>query len=120
MTYSDFVFFCFTQDIDKEIIEAFRLPVMKDSGWIFDGRGSQYPESDIGHAGYQDITTVAQGIKEIQESIRGYTLDYDALGRNLQKVRRRQLIRRANQEPFNKSLVRCIAKTFYLLDGVAE
>jgi hypothetical protein len=93
---------------------------MDDSDWCLNGCGSQTPTHDMGHSELNEITTVAQGIAEIKESIWGYTCDVDELGRDISKMRLRQLIKKANQFPFNKSLVRRIAKTYYLLDGVRD
>lgn len=119
MNYDGFITYCFAQGINTDVIKAYRDAVMKDAGWCLH-REQRYAGADLGHAELSNITTVDQGIEDIKNGIKWATCDYDALGRSKEKVLLKQLIRDANKFPRNKYLVRRIAKTFYLLDGVGD
>jgi hypothetical protein len=115
MNYDAFTLYCFNQGINPEIIRACRTAVMKDD-YVLEGNSASkiYAQASLGYAELTDITTVEQAIKEIKECIWMSVCDYDALGRNLEKLRTRQLIKRPH-----KSLTRRVLKAFYLLGGTA-
>jgi hypothetical protein len=121
MNYDNFVLYCFNEGINIDIIKAYRQAVMKDASWCLDRpKHRQLATFDLGHAELADIVTVEQGIKDIKDGIKMATIDYDALGRSREKAMIKQLIKNANNFPQNKYLVRRIAKTFYLMDGIAD
>lgn len=121
MNYDSFILYCFNQGINIDVIKAYRPSVMKDASWCLDRPlDRRLNSADLGHAELSSITTVEQGIKDIKDGIKMATLDYDARGRSKEKILLKQLIRDANKFPQNKYLTRRIAKTFYLLDGVAD
>jgi hypothetical protein len=68
----------------------------------------------LGYAELADIDTVERAIKEIKECIWMSVCDYDELGRNLEKLRTKQLIKKPH-----KSLTRRVLKAYYLLGGTA-
>jgi hypothetical protein len=111
MNYEGFVVYCFNQGINPEIIRACKTAVMKDD-YVLGNSRNRNPADNLGYSELGDIVTVEQAIKEIKESIWMSVCDYDNLGRSLQKVRTRQLIKNPH-----KALTRIILKTYYLLGG---
>jgi len=115
MDYNGFITFCFTQGINPEIIRACRAKVMEDD-YVLNHKVIQISSaSSLGYAELSDITTVEQGIKEIKQSIWMSVTDCDELGRSLEKLRTKQLIKKPH-----KSLTRRVLKTYYLLNGTAD
>jgi hypothetical protein len=112
MNYDAFTLYCFNQGIRPEIIRACRTAVMKDDVYLDKQATQIYNAATLGYAELADITTVEQAIKDIKESIWMSVCDYDDLGRSLEKVRTRQLIKRPH-----KALTRRVLKAFYLLGG---
>jgi hypothetical protein len=114
MNYDAFTLYCFNQGINPEIIRACRTAVMKDD-YVLDNTPDQiYAQATLGYAELGDITTVEQAIKEIKETIWMSVCDYDAQGRNLEKLRTKQLIKKPH-----KGLTRRVLKAYYLLGGTA-
>ena len=114
MNYEGFVVYCFNQGINPDIIRACRTAVMKDD-YVLDRATEVYPEASLGYAELCEINTVDQAIKEIKQSIWQTVTDFDDLGRNLEKLRTKQLIKNPH-----KSLTRRVLKLYYLLNGQAE
>lgn len=113
MNYEGFVVYCFNQGINPDIIRACREAVMKDD-YVLDRATQPYAQASLGYSELCDIDTVERAIKEIKQCIWMSVCDYDALGRNLEKLRTRQLIKRPH-----KNLTRRVLKAFYLLGGTA-
>jgi hypothetical protein len=114
MNYEGFVLYCFAQGINPDIIRACRAKVMEDD-YVLDRSTQMYPQATLGYAELAEIDTVEQAIKEIKQSIWMSVLDFDELGRNMERVRTRQLIKRPH-----KSLTRRVLKAYYLLGGQAD
>jgi hypothetical protein len=117
MDYAGFITYCFTQGINPEIIRACKTKVMQDD-YVFTKWGNKegriLPTATLGYAELRDIDTVEKGIKQIKESIRMSIDDYDTMGRSKEKV----LVKRLIKNP-HKGLIRCVLKTYYLLNGTA-
>ena len=113
MNYEGFVVYCFNQGINPEVIRACKSKVMEDD-YCLDHATDPHPTATLGYAELGDITTVEQAIKEIKQSIWSSVCDYDNLGRSLEKVRTRQLIKQPH-----KALTRRVLKAYYLLGGQA-
>jgi len=112
MDYGSFTLYCFNQGINPSIITACEPAVIEDN-YVLNGREIS-PTSSLGYAELTDIDTVEKGIDAIKDSIYMSTFDFDKLGRNIEKMRTKQLIK----DP-HKALTRIVLKTFYLLGGRA-
>ena len=112
MDYDDYKFICFNHGINPELIESCR-PFINKHTYLFNRNDfdQSYTNgiSDLGYAELADINTKEQSIKEIKDCIYMSTLDFDKNGRNLIKVRTKQLIKKPN-----KHLCRLVLKSFYL------
>jgi hypothetical protein len=114
MDFDSFKLLCFTQGIDTDIIEATR-PFINEHDLELDNDRPPMPASTLGYAELADIITVEQGVSEIKHSIRMSTCDYDNLGRNISKLRTKQLINSPS-----KGLCRVVLKAFYLCGGETD
>jgi hypothetical protein len=114
MNYEGFVVYCFAQGINPDIIRACRAKVMEDD-YVLDSGTERWPQATLGYAELGEIDTVEQAIKQIKQSIWSSVTDFDELGRNLERLRTRQLIKRPH-----KALTRRVLKAYYLLGGQAD
>jgi hypothetical protein len=112
MNYEGFIVYCFNQGINPDIIRVCRDKVMEDR--VYFGRKNRLPENSLGYAELSDIITVDQAIEEIKECIWMSVTDVDQLGRSLEKIRTKQLIKKPH-----KGLTRRVLKAYYLLGGQA-
>ncbi len=114
MNYEGFVVYCFNQGINPEIIRACKSAVMADD-YCLNGATSVHPSATLGYAELADIDTAERAMKEIKQTIWQSVCDFDELGRSLERVRTRQLIKRPH-----KSLTRRVLKAYYLLGGTPD
>jgi hypothetical protein len=116
MNYEGFVVYCFNQGINPDIIRACRDAVMADD-YVLHGNATDkiYAQASLGYSELTEIDSVERAVKEVKECIWMSVCDYDALGRNLEKLRTRQLIKKPH-----KNLTRRILKLYYLLNGQAD
>ena len=111
MDFDDYKLICFIRGIDPNIIEISRKFIIEHN-YLFDF-GKQKTVSannDLGYSELKDINMKEQSLKVIQQSIQNCILDFDKIGRNISKVRIKQLIKNNG----NKSLNRKILKSYYL------
>jgi hypothetical protein len=106
MTFDDYKFICFCNKINPNIIEACRDFVVNEERHF--GRIGNVND-DLGFAELRDVTSKAASLKKVTDSIFMSTLDFDKLGRNITKIRTKQLIKKPN-----KSLMRYVLKSYYL------
>jgi hypothetical protein len=111
MNWEDFKFICFSQGIDQEAVEKCKDFVLEQNAYVFN-TGTRHPESDLGYAELRDITTPVQSIKELKDAIMMATIDYDALGRSLEKRKLKEF----KKNP-GKSFQRLVLKSYYLNGG---
>lgn len=114
MDYGDFKVLCVLNGVEPDIVDAVRSFVKNEinhlpSRW---NNSERFERSDLGFAELSDITTLEAGLKEIKDSIFYSTVDFDKMGRNITKMRMRQLIK----DP-GKHISRVILKTYYLANG---
>ena len=113
MNWEGFVVYCFNQGINPDIIRACKHKVMEDD-YCLNGATRVLPSATLGYAELGEIDTVEQAMKQIKQSIWSSVCDYDDLGRSLERVRTRQLIKKPH-----KALTRRVLKAYYLLGGTA-
>lgn len=113
MDYEGFVTYCWAQGINPDIIRACKAKVMQDD-YVLEGLSAHtvYPQATLGYAELGEIDSIEKAIKEIKHSIWMSVCDFDELGRNLEKLRTRQLIKKPH-----KNLTRTVLKAYYLLNG---
>ena len=114
MNYESFILYCFNEGINPDIIRACRSKVMDDD-YVLDRSTQMYPQASLGYAELAEIDTVEQAIKEIKQTSWSTVTDFDELGRNLEKLRTRQLIKKPH-----RGLTRRVLKAYYLLNGQAD
>lgn len=116
MQLGDFKVICFTQGINPKLIDACE-PFLQKHKKMFDPDNKVYRNrnvnDDLGYAELADITTLEKGFYELKDSIYMQTCDYDSLGRSLEKIRMKQMIKDPGKH-FNRILL----KTFYISNGV--
>lgn len=116
MDFDDFKVICFAHGIRQDILESCR-PFINKHAYMFDRQfnkpaqlfGSRSASSDLGYAELGDIVTQKDSIIEIKNCIKMSTEDYDQLGRDITKLRTKQLIK----DP-GKHLPRIVLKSYYL------
>jgi len=99
--------------LDEQLITACEHFVIKENDWVLQRPSERRREhSDLGYAELADITDLEQCIAEIKNAIWMSTSDYDSLGRSLEKLRTKQLIK----DP-GKRIKRVMLKAYYLQNG---
>lgn len=113
MDYSGFKFICnIKEGIPGDILDACKPFVMKEMGeWNMNSplKITKTASFDFGFSELGDITDKAKSIKRIKSSIIQSIMDCDRLGRNMNKVRYRQLLKKPH-----KGLQRIVLKSYYL------
>ena len=113
MDYNGFKFICqIKEGIPSDILDAcypFVIKEMRD--WNMDSprKITKTAEFDFGFSELGDITDKDKSVKRIKASIIESTCDYDKLGRNMHKVRYKQLLKNPH-----KGLLRIVLKSYYL------
>lgn len=99
--------------LDEQLITACEHFIIKENDWVLQRPCERRKEhSDLGYAELADIITLEQCIDEIKNDIYMATSDYDILGRSLEKLRTKQLIKNPS-----KPIKRVMLKAFYLQNG---
>jgi hypothetical protein len=107
--FDDYKFICFTQGMNPEVIESCRKFVVTDHNYIWGSKLRDNANSDLGYAELADITNFNDSLKLVKECIQDSITDYDSHGRDLSKIRLRQLIK----DP-HKGILRLVLKSYYL------
>lgn len=110
MDFDDYKLICFLRGIDPNIIEASRKFIIENDYLFMGNRKMANPNESLGYAELKEITNKEQSLKVVEQSIRNCILDFDLIGRNMAKVRTKQLIKNNG----NKTLNRKILKSYYL------
>lgn len=108
MTFDDYKFICFTQNINPQIIESCR-PFIDEHHDDFIPTNLEKSNWDLGYAELAKIDTKIKSIEAIKQAIAEATIDCDINGRSLQKMRTKQLIKNPS-----KRICRLVLKSFYL------
>jgi hypothetical protein len=113
MDYNGFKFICNVKEgIPNDILDACKPFVIKEMrDWNMDSplKITKTAQFDFGYSELDDITDRAKSIKRIKASIIQSIMDCDSLGRNMNKVRYKQLLKKPH-----KGLQRIVLKSFYL------
>ena len=113
MDYNGFKFICnIKEGIPSDILDACKPYVMSEMReWNMESplKITKTAKFDFGFNELQDITDKDKSIKRIKASIIQSILDADKLGRSMNKVRYKQLLKKPN-----KGLMRIVLKSYYL------
>lgn len=107
--FGDYKFICFTKGINPELIENCRKFVIDKHEYLWHNDSRTYPGDDLGYAELADITNFEDSLKTIIDAIKMSTLDFDSRGRNISKMRMKQLIKNPG-----KHLNRLVLKSYFL------
>ena len=114
INFDSFKLLCFVHQLDVVAIESCR-EFLKQHNHNFHEPGDPVTFSDtrsLGYAELSDIDTVEKAIQELAKIEKWAVCDFDSMGRNLEKMRRRQF-----QKDPGKAYKRRLLKYYYLLDG---
>lgn len=113
MDYNGFKFICNVKEgIPSDILDVCKPFVLKEMReWNMDSplKITKTAKFDFGFSELQDITDKEKSIKHIKSCIVQSIMDCDKLGRSMNKVRYKQLLKKPH-----KGLMRIVLKSYYL------
>jgi len=107
--FDDYKFICFTQGMNPELIENCREFVIDKHRYLWQTETREFAEDDLGYAELTEIVNFNDSLKKIIDAIKMSTLDFDSRGRNISKMRMKQLIKKPG-----KHINRLVLKSYYL------